>query len=411
MLHFVIFCNYENYNNFINTVISKDLYYKTLITKDKSMIDICKHLYHKIYYVEEDFNRKNNQDTPELDHLLDKIHAEKNIDGIYSVSEYMIEKLAGYRDKYNIKYGLRSKDALYFRNKIKMKEILKENNKINIPNNKKLESFEDVIAFMDEHKKKAVIKPVDGAGSQDVYIVEFSNFREILKDFKGDYTEYEIEEFIEGSMFHLDSIIFNGEVKFISIGEYGKNTLSCRDSSPNYGFIHADFTNPLYKSLKTFNEEVISSLPIREGVTHMEAISSKCGIYFIEIAARIAGAGIDFAIHDATGVNLIVEGAAANFGIEPLQNTVVNHLAGGYVIPYKKNGKIIEITDSKEFYEIPEVKTAIILNKVGDDISFDGTSGEVEGIVTWISNSENRELNTSIADKIMKIWRIKTDVE
>jgi hypothetical protein len=65
------------------------------------------------------------------------------------------------------------------------------------------------------------------------------------------------------------------------------------------------------QTLLAMNRAVINALGMKNGVTHAEYIRSQEGgdFYFLEIAARVGGAGIDMVVEQATGVNPWVEWA------------------------------------------------------------------------------------------------------
>jgi biotin carboxylase len=60
------------------------------------------------------------------------------------------------------------------------------------------------------------------------------------------------------------------------------------------------------QALESINREVIHAMGLHRGVTHAEFIRAHEDgrFYFLEIAARMGGAGIDQMIEQATGVNL-----------------------------------------------------------------------------------------------------------
>jgi hypothetical protein len=65
------------------------------------------------------------------------------------------------------------------------------------------------------------------------------------------------------------------------------------------------------QALQEINRAVLRALGMQRGVTHAEFIRSQADgqFYFLEIAARVGGAGVDMVVEQATGVNPWVEWA------------------------------------------------------------------------------------------------------
>lgn len=407
MKHIVIFCNFENFNRIINEGIPKEDYYKTLITVDKSLIEKCKDIYHQIFYIEENHSSQKDLPTDNLDRLLDDIHSNRAIDGIFCESEYMVEKIARYRSRYNIRYGLKGEDAIYFRNKVLMKDIIKKNTTVNIPRYRTINSEDDVKNFLNNISDIAIIKPVDGAGTLDTFKVSKDNYDEVIKIINDNFDKYEIEEFIEGEMYHIDTIIYDGNPVFTSVGKYLLSTMECHNSNPYVGYMYPNHEDKLIGKLVDTSNQVLAGMPIKEGVTHMELFLTNSGeVYFCEVAARIAGSGIIFAIEDTCGINPLCQGAQAFVGINPDMSKRRQQENGGYVILYKKSGKITDISETNDFIDIPGIRTITILYKKDDVIEFNGSSGDVAGVITWVANSFDD--NSKISSEIVRRWRIET---
>jgi len=408
MRHIVIFCNFENFNRILNEGIPNDKYYKTLITEDENMVEKCKDIYSQIFYIEERPSKYKSLSTEKLDKLIDKINDIRSIDGIFSPSELMVDKLARYRDRYNIKYGIKYQDSVCFRNKILMKDIISNNTSVNVPRYRRLYGFKDIEEFINTITPIAVIKPIDGMGTVNTFKVTKENINDVVQYIESDISNYEIEEFIDGDMYHVDTILYDGKPQFTSVGKYLLSTMEWGEFDLNTGYIYPDHNNPLIKNIIDSSNEVLRNMPIKEGVTHMELFVDKFGkIYFCEVAARIAGGGIIFAIEDTCGINVLCQGAQAFAGIEPDFSKLRKQDNGGYAILHKKIGTVIDITSEEKFKELSGVRTATVLYKKGDNIKFSGSSGDVAGIVTWISNSF--EENKNILAKISEKWILVTD--
>lgn len=100
-----------------------------------------------------------------------------------------------------------------------MKSILKEA-KIKVPNYNEIKQVEDIYEFMDSYKK-VIIKPKQGMGDENTYVVENGHdLQKILPIISKNIMEYEVEEFIEGDFYHCDTLIQDGKVVFCSFMKY-----------------------------------------------------------------------------------------------------------------------------------------------------------------------------------------------
>ena len=102
--------------------------------------------------------------------------------------------------------------------------------------------------------------------------------------------QYEIDEFIEGVMYHCESYIKNGKILFTFVSQ---NSRPCYDFT--VGQIKGTIVLPQESlesmQLQSITQDILEKLgmPIA-GVTHLELIKTKEGdIYFVEIAHRSPG--------------------------------------------------------------------------------------------------------------------------
>jgi biotin carboxylase len=127
---------------------------------------------------------------------------------------------------------------------------------------------------------------------------------------------YLLEQFVPGSVFHVDSVVSEREVLFAEVHAYGTPPLE----TSHLGGVFTTRTLPRdsdrTRELLAFNRELIGSLGLVRGVTHAEFLRAHSDgqFYFLEIAARVGGAYISNVIEAATGVNLWREWARLEIG-------------------------------------------------------------------------------------------------
>jgi biotin carboxylase len=197
------------------------------------------------------------------------------------------------RDEFHLP-GMSYQETLLFRDKLLMKDAVRKAG-IRVPKYKKFH-FDNTLT-REQHFEKLkeefgvpfVLKPTKLLGGIGVIIVDSI---EVFKDIKeGDLhsLEYEVEEFINGTLYYCDTISQNGEVLFSVCGQ---------ESNPNFDFqlgksvvsISLNQNDPLSKALKEFNGKVLAALGYRTGVSHHEIFVKPDGeIVFLEIGARSPG--------------------------------------------------------------------------------------------------------------------------
>jgi biotin carboxylase len=127
---------------------------------------------------------------------------------------------------------------------------------------------------------------------------------------------YLLEQFVPGTVYHVDSVVAEREVVFAEAHGYGAPPL---DTS-HHGGVFTTHTLPRHaeeaKTLHQANKNLLDALGFLRGVTHAEFLKSHADgkYYFIEVAARVGGAYIADMIEAATGLNLWSEWARLEVG-------------------------------------------------------------------------------------------------
>ena len=211
--------------------------------------------------------------------------------------------------------GMYHERTLRFRDKILMKETLLAGGYRKLPRFRKLAPGEVVESV--PWSGKTVVKSRWGVGSSQVRIaadIDAVNGARAELERMGD--ELEIEEFIEGPMYHCDSVVRDGEVIFSAPsqyiarpGEYGPGRVA--------GSVLVSDSN-LREKLRREDSEVLRILGMESGVTHGEFFRRPSGEFvFCEVAARPGGGGIDDIVAAGYGVELIRAAVQLQCGVSP----------------------------------------------------------------------------------------------
>ncbi|MBN3561106.1 ATP-grasp domain-containing protein [Aliamphritea spongicola] len=274
--------------------------------------------------------------------IAERIEAEIGLLGsaegisIYCQQEDNLMVAARLRQAYGIA-GDRPEQVELFRDKLAMKNRVGQSIIGSIPRHRRfdMQRYRDnchgYFQILSEYLgPRMVIKPVSGAGSVNVAIIEsysdFEAFGALLDETHYGF-EYEVDEFISGTMYQCDSVIVDGGVKFSSVLELGCTNFEFVQGQP-LSFMPS-IPAELSDLLKDFNRQVLAALGLENGITHHEFFydheSGK--ITFLEIAMRVPGTIVVPLHADNCGINLMdcsLYLAANKRWLNTLQTTVKN---------------------------------------------------------------------------------------
>jgi hypothetical protein len=104
-----------------------------------------------------------------------------------------------------------------------------------------------------------VVKPRTGAGSEHVSVIRSEHDPQKLVLRASDPAALEVEEFIDGPLFHVDSVVEHGRVVAATAGRYMDPTTSYQQSRPLRGV--AVPRGRVLEELLAFNERVVACYP------------------------------------------------------------------------------------------------------------------------------------------------------
>jgi len=155
---------------------------------------------------------------------------------------------------------------------------------------------------------------------EDVWaIIEEMNQRENLRE-RSSY--YLLSRFIQGEVFHVDSLVDDGRVAFAGVNKYGRPPLQVAHGGGAYISQTIEHGSAEQRSLQEINRRLIKAMQMRTGATHAEFIKSESDgeFYFLEVAARVGGAYTADVLEAASGINLWREWARLEVGgVNPLK--------------------------------------------------------------------------------------------
>ncbi|CCO45002.1 conserved hypothetical protein [Vibrio nigripulchritudo SOn1] len=185
-------------------------------------------------------------------------------------------------------YGPGLETSVFFRDKVVMKQKV-ENWGFAVPKHAVIShstSYQDLSRLLDTDT--FIVKPIDGHGARKTYLVHNeAEFIECDIDCSG---MFEAEKYIDGTLYHIDSIIEGGKIIYSKPFEY---SFPCYEYKNGKVISSLELTeaSPLYNKLTQYNEALLSHLSGNH-VIHLELFIDGEDIIFLEIAGRPPGGGL-----------------------------------------------------------------------------------------------------------------------
>jgi hypothetical protein len=271
--------------------------------------------------------------------------------------------------------------AVLFRDKVLMKQHLRAAG-FRVPD---FAAFSEAVArrLLRAHPA-LVVKPRSGAASESVFVVRgAADLAAFTGSHAGSLEAFEVEEHIDGTLFHIDSVVRDGKIVAATAGCYLDETSCYRTLEPCRSVAVPD--GPLLDELLDFNQGVISCYQGFTGVTHHEVFVTGDGCCLCEIAARAGGGGVAAGFWSRTGVNLHqVAVQAQTQDSVPSAIEVARHLTG-WVLIHAGPGILLEpIVVPDE----PWVVEARILARPGSPLSAPTSCNNCVAVVTVRGDTE-----------------------
>lgn len=233
------------------------------------------------------------------------------IDRIVGIDEFDVLTAAKARDHLQID-GMSSSFALRFRDKLRMRRTAQDAN-LPCPEFTGVFNPEEIDEFLERVPAPWIIKPrteVNAFGIRRCDTKE--QVWETLNDFDARHTwrdhpsQFLIERFIEGKVFHVDSVVADGKIVASGVSEYGAPPLKVSHQGGVFTTGIVSYKSKERRELTRLNKQLLKSFEYERGVAHAEFLqSAETGEFFLlEVAARVGGAFIADVLEQASGLNL-----------------------------------------------------------------------------------------------------------
>ena len=291
-----------------------------------------------------------------------------NITHVLSISEFDVKRSARLREILNLP-GQSLISAEAYRNKVLMKQLL-YGTAVNIPQFEKVISKKQVENFVSQNNYPVVLKPIYGSGSTHVFIAK--NQHDIDSFFEEHKTidDFEVEEFINGEMYHVDGLVHNNEVLLSYVSKYYNGCLEFQKKQPLSSYMIEE-NNEINLTLKHKTEIVIDTLPsFTNGSFHAEYfITNNHKVYLCEIGSRTGGGEVGNAIYHSTHIQLNKESLCLQVDethARDIQQQPIKTYSGFVLLP-PQSGIFKGIKKDLDYEWIVKIKNIAKENKVYND--------------------------------------------
>ena len=239
----------------------------------------------------------------------------RKIDRIVALDEFDMENVSAIREHLRIP-GMGLTTVRYFRDKLAMRTGAKEAGVL-VPEFVHVLNHDELREFMARVPAPWLLKPRSQASGIGMRKIQHPDDLWPWLDKLGDeQSHFLLEQFVPGSVFHVDSVVSEREVLFADAHAYGIPPLDVSHAGGVFTTRTLERDSQDAKALQAVNKKLIEPLGLLRGVTHAEFLKAHSDgkLYFIEIAARVGGAYISDVVEAASGINLWREWAKLEVG-------------------------------------------------------------------------------------------------
>ncbi len=246
-------------------------------------------------------------DTAEPAEILHRVQAlarHTHIARVVALDEFDLEAAALVREDLRLP-GMGQTTTRHFRDKLAMR-FAAQRAGLAVPEFVSALNHEDLRSFIEAVPGPWLLKPRTSASA--IGIRSIATPRELwrtLDELGERAAEFLLERFVEGDVYHVDSICWNRALQAQAVHKYGAPPMSLMQNGGVFTTRTVPRGTDLSRTLKALDAELVPALGMVSGVTHSEYIHSRADgkLYFLEIAARVGGAFIAELIEFSTGLN------------------------------------------------------------------------------------------------------------
>jgi biotin carboxylase len=237
-------------------------------------------------------------------HGVSYLARERQIDQIVALDDFDVEMAAELREHLRLP-GLGASGARFFRDKLAMRTQARKHG-LPVPDFVPVLNYDRLREFMARVPPPWVLKPRGEASAMGIKKLHHADeLWPILNELGDRQSFFLLEQFLPGDVYHVDSVIDQGQVVFAAASKYGLPPLTVYQGGGVFATSTVPYGSTDEHALQESNRALIAAMGLEVGVTHAEFIRSHADgrFYFLEVASRVGGAGIDLLVEHATGIN------------------------------------------------------------------------------------------------------------
>lgn len=229
----------------------------------------------------------------------------RRYDRVIALDEFDLDAAAQIREHTRIP-GMGVTATAYYRDKLAMRTGASESGFL-VPEFCRVLNYDELREYMAAVPAPWLLKPRSEASALGIRKIQNPDeLWRTLEELDDLQTNYLLEQFVPGDIFHVDSIVSEHKVVFSVVHQYGRPPMQVMHEGGVFTTRTVDRTSNDWRELTELNARLAPDLGMMRGVTHAEYIRAEVDgrFYFLEIAARVGGAFIADLVETATGVNL-----------------------------------------------------------------------------------------------------------
>lgn len=227
---------------------------------------------------------------------------------------------ASIRTKLNLSTGPKLTELRIFRDKMLMKQCMEEH-QIRTPKYLHYESSYSYSQLVERLGNQLIFKPTSSAGSLGVYKVSSAHeYEQFIKEQALCFDQYEVEEFIEGDLYHCDFAIHDQKILFLECAVCSCPNLDFQFGKP-LGSMAIAHTDLVFEDMTAFAKKCLHAFGMPGGCFHLEVfLNRKQEMIFLEVGARAPGLLVPKMYEKATGQNILDVDLQAQSGCNSSRN-------------------------------------------------------------------------------------------
>lgn len=276
----------------------------------------------------------------------------ENIDGVLTAAtEYGVLSAAYTAEKMNL-VGLNYEVAKLIKNKYQVRKCLFESKVDDTEQAYEVNENADLVALSEKLTFPVMVKPCDGSGSRGVARVdEALQFADACKDAMAASITHraEIESFITGREYGVESLVVNGDVHVVGIMK------KWMTEPPYYAElgheIPSGLADEVEKKVIECVGKAIRALKINSGSVNMDLLITETNkIYIVDVGARMGGNLIgSHIIPYGTGIDYMGNMIRNAVGDTVDLRTVTKPMAVATRLLAFRSGKVVKLPDFEKF--------------------------------------------------------------